>query len=73
MPAREHKSLQLYNSFALSSANAERTSSTMQRDTTQQPTGSGGGGGFTKPNFERGRAILVIKFGPIIPYMSENM
>ena len=45
MPAREHKSLQLYNSFALSSATAERTSSTMQRDTTRQPTAHGVGAG----------------------------
>ena len=72
MPAREHKLLQLYNSFALLSATAERTSRTMQRDTTLQPKAHRVGG-FTKPNFEWGGAILVKKFGPIIPYMSENL
>ena len=74
MPAREHKSLQLYKRaqvIALSSATGERTSSTIQRDTTRQPTTHGVG--LTKPFFERGRAILVKRFGPIIPYMSEKI
>ena len=51
--------------FALSLATADRTSSTMQRDTTQQPTALRiGGKGLTKPSFERGRAILVKNLDP---------
>ena len=67
MPVKEPKSLQLYNSFALLSATAERTSSTMQRDTTRQPTAHGGGGGGGRS----GKLSLI--FEGDVPFWLNNL